>query len=175
MGWTTYHRAKGQTDREHFAGEWPQAEILDCATVGRTFYAAVKRQGSDEVFAIIVLTRWFRGDYYNFGVKEMDESMGPNEARCPVRILDLLSPTTHEYALEWRQACRDLGARRATAAKVKRGDRVRFAEPLRFRSGAEHSELIFVARNTFAVGHSRFSIPGWRDRTFEIVNNTQEV
>jgi hypothetical protein len=35
----------------------------------------------------------------------MDESMGPFECNCPKSILELLSPTDNEYALNWRENC----------------------------------------------------------------------
>ena len=44
-------------------------------------------------------------DYYNFAYKDMDESYGPCQCDCPKGILDLLSPTENEYALQWRKAC----------------------------------------------------------------------
>lgn len=45
-------------------------------------------------------------DYFNFGVKTMEESMGPCEDHCPASILSLLSPTDSEYANNWRERCR---------------------------------------------------------------------
>jgi len=100
MGWTTLHRDPGTTDREFFETEFPttlarDGEILACATVRNVFYAAVRTRESGQVWALVVLLRRSRagvGSWYNFGYKEMDERMGPAEARCPARVLDLLSP-----------------------------------------------------------------------------------
>jgi hypothetical protein len=46
------------------------------------------------------------------GYKDMDETMGPYESECPERILQLLTPTTHEHSLAWRQRCWDNIAQR---------------------------------------------------------------
>lgn len=81
--------------------------------VGRTHYAAVRKTifatetepESVKVFAAITLTRIDNKDYYNFAYKDMDETMGPYEDKCPKAILDLLTPTEYEYAKEWRKRC----------------------------------------------------------------------
>lgn len=88
-------------------------EVLKSAMVGSTYYAAVKRtkfatdteKENSIVFAAICLTSTNLKDYYNFSYKDMDETCGPYQCDCPKGILDLLTPTDHEYANEWRQAC----------------------------------------------------------------------
>src|SRR3546814_944011 len=59
-------------------------------------------------FALVCLVRWNprSRDGHQFGYKDMSENMGPCEADCPAAILELLSPTDHEYALDWRARCR---------------------------------------------------------------------
>lgn len=78
--------------------------------VGATYYAAVKATvlstGEAETFAAVALTHTNNRDYFNFGVKTMEESMGPCEDHCPASILSLLSPTDSEYANNWRERCR---------------------------------------------------------------------
>ena len=78
--------------------------------VGATYYAAVKatvlNTGDVETFAAVALTHTNNRDYFNFGVKTMEESMGPCEDHCPASILSLLSPTDSEYANNWRERCR---------------------------------------------------------------------
>lgn len=64
--------------------------------VGATYYAAVKatvlNTGEVETFAAVALTHTNNRDYFNFGVKTMEESMGPCEDHCPASILSLFSP-----------------------------------------------------------------------------------
>lgn len=84
-------------------------------------------------FGAVFLTRRSGSEW---GYKDMDETMGPNESGAPVKLLDLLSPTTSEYALDWRERCRRNAAREARP--LKEGDVIRFEEPLRFTDGTEH-------------------------------------
>ena len=56
--------------------------------------------------AEVALTHTNNRDYFNFGVKTMEESSGPCEDHCPASILSLLSPTDSEYANNWRERCR---------------------------------------------------------------------
>jgi hypothetical protein len=97
MGWTFTHRDNGMTTREFFERELAGGcKILASGMAGSTFYAAVQNPEDatfepGKVWALVILTQRARG-YYNFGYKDMDETMGPNEAQCPQRVLDLLSP-----------------------------------------------------------------------------------
>lgn len=133
MGWTSYHVSQTYKNGKSFidrkaecdkmfitdAVSWKthevigKYELLMSAMVGGTHYAAVRKTifatetepESVKVFAAITLTRVDNNDYYNFAYKDMDESMGPCEDKCPKAILDLLSPTEYEYAKEWRKRC----------------------------------------------------------------------
>lgn len=128
MGWTTTHKpanisAKEFIERELLVWTSPthQYRVLDGGVKNfRTYYGAVEKvelaTGVRDVFAVIVLLSYSR-DYYNFGYKDMSEDMGPYQTDCPARILDLLTPTTSQYANDWRRACRDKLARKAVAKK----------------------------------------------------------
>lgn len=115
----------------------------------RTYYAAVEivpTEGDREVFAVICLVRYNprAADGYIFGYKDMDETMGPCEADCPVAILDLLTPTDREHAIAWRKRCRAAAGRRAAVPKLRDGDLVVFTEPIRFTDGSEHRRMRVV-------------------------------
>lgn len=121
MGWTFTHKNKGGTLTEFFIKKgvlkWtpPSAHtyrVLDSATVKlREYYAAIERitnaTGERCVFCVVIKCEYRNGDHYNFGYKDMEETCGPGIDNCPERILDLLTPTEHQYATEWRQRCRD--------------------------------------------------------------------
>lgn len=108
-----------------------QGQPLKIMNYGSTWYVAVKVTGRDKVFdfeqaedgsyvfAAVFLTQVYKGDW---GYKDMDETMGPNQSNCPKGILDLLSPTTSQYALEWRERCR------RPKIRVKTGDKLRIKE-----------------------------------------------
>lgn len=96
------------------------------------------------VFAAVILTSREGGEWC---YKDMEESMGPAEARAPKKLLDKLSPTTKEYALSWRERCRQSAA--LTGRKIAHGDNIRLVEPLTFNDGIE--------RDTFTVQRERFA------------------
>lgn len=173
MGWSYEHRSRGTSNRDWFQRQLGEdTEILACATVGGTFYAACRKSAQpNEVWALVCLTRWAPHDWYNFGTKWMDETVGPNEDRCPERILELLTPTSSRYAQGWRDRCRANLAARAARPKVEKGDLVRFAEPLRFTNGDLLHELVFLGRSSFAHPrhHGRYRISRWRERAHELV------
>lgn len=122
MGWT-YQRAKnyksnGSVDRKaecdaliNYTTDKVQQKVLKSSMRGTVYYAAVERieDGTRQVWAAIFLTAGQdRSDpYFNFGYKDMDETMGPFNYDCPVSILDLLTPTDSENANIWRQKCRE--------------------------------------------------------------------
>ena len=84
--------------------------VLKSAMVGSTYYAAVttERAGKPtEVRAAVFLTCGkVKHDGCIWGYKDMDETMGPNESKCPASILALLTPTDSKWANEWRERCR---------------------------------------------------------------------
>jgi hypothetical protein len=98
MGWTSYYRKPGESDRDHIRrevlGESGRYQLLECATVANVFYAAVRTVSDGQVWALVVLQRRgrVRGEAHNYARKELEETMGPSESRCPARVLDLLSP-----------------------------------------------------------------------------------
>lgn len=146
MGWTTYHRAKGQTHAEHFATDLNKnLEIIESSAKGGTFYAAVRNKETAEVFALVILFRWAPRDYYNFGTKWMDETVGPCEDEAPAKILDLLTPTDSKWANEWRERCRKNLEKAAegkkVSSKVKDGDVIRVDKPLNFVGGGTAQEF----------------------------------
>lgn len=133
MGWTwqcaKFYNRKGNIDRKAECDAeytWDDTEtgdkcrVLKSTMVGTTWYGACERTRPGQepyVFAGVCLTRVDRHAGFNFGFKDMDESMGPCERDCPISILNLLSPRDDEWALEWRAACRENAAKKAAAKK----------------------------------------------------------
>lgn len=119
MGWLEYratHYKNGKIDRKaemdatyNWEDENRKVEVLKSSMVGSTYYAAVKSfnktNGFECITAAVCLTSTDSKNYYNFAYKDMDETCGPYKYDCPKGILDLLTPTENEYALEWRKAC----------------------------------------------------------------------
>lgn len=120
MGWTSYNAEfykNGKIDRKaEMDNRWTQEEsekypkfrVLKSSMVGKIYYAAIEvsRGGKvEEVFATTAITSTNMKDYYNFSYKDLDETMGGCNYDCPVGILNLLTPTDNEYALQWRAEC----------------------------------------------------------------------
>ena len=140
MGWTTYHVDpwNGKIDRKAecdrvYAGENERTiwKVLKSAMNGSTYYAAVERTdketGESYVFGAVCLTSVDNSNYHeNFGYKDMDESMGPAQSKCPNSILDLLSETENEWALAWRKRCREYNANKNRLGKLPIGTVIEF-------------------------------------------------
>ena len=79
-------------------------KVLKAAMVSGVYYAAyVMEKKPNEVHGLVCLVRKSKGEFI---YKDIDEECGPNDAKCPVSILDMLSPTEDKWALEWRARCR---------------------------------------------------------------------
>jgi len=106
----------------------------------------------------------------------LDESCGPCEDNCPASILDLLTPTDREHALDWRRRCRANLERRAR--KVEDGDRIKLASALTFSDGHVGDEFIVVKRGrrlSFRNPETRlgYSISRFMERDWTIVRVTK--
>ena len=165
MGWTsyeaTYFKKNGDIDRKaecdaYFmrdnAGHY---KVLKSSMKGTVYYAAVttltKYIGKDEngksmyesipedkqeVWAAVFLTRTEEGRYFHY--KDQDETAGPYEDHCPKCILDLLSNTDHELALDWRKSCRkniQKSNKLSKLDRLKNGSVIRFPSILSFTNG----------------------------------------
>lgn len=119
MGWTgTFLNCVGSSpnskerkaELDNLANWGDKQEVVKSIMVGTTYYAAVKIKETNEIYGLIILTQGRqKGDTYgcNFYYKDMSESCLPGYYDCPKGILDLLTPTDNEYALEWRKKCRE--------------------------------------------------------------------
>jgi len=125
---------------------------LQISKVGSTWYAAVEkrplngqpikqihyvpRDDGSFVFAVIVLVRYDQGC---FGYKDMDETMGPNEARAPISLIKKLSPLvlpedvedTRHWAHKWRAKCEGY----AQIPGYKNGDVIELGSPIERTDG----------------------------------------
>lgn len=158
MGWLWMNKPKGMKVTDFLVNHsgalrWTDSpyeyKVLDTSIVQlKTFYCAVeqvhKETGERRVWAAVFLLGYAPKDYHNFGYKDMDETCGPCEAQCPERILDLLTPTEHAYALDWRARCRAYHAARKARPKIKIGDTLVYGgKEYRVDSRAGRSWLIY--------------------------------
>lgn len=181
MGWITMHRAKGQSNDEFFRAEFPNTlerdgEILASSTVKGVYYAAVRTRETGQVWALIILTSRAPRSDHNFGYKDQDETMGIGDYDAPAKVLDALTETDNEYALEWRAACRKRIEVKAALPKVKPGDVIRLPKGATFRINSlmiHVYEFEFRHHNTFRArtedGGFLVRLPNWKTSGFELV------
>ena len=82
--------------------------------VGNNMWAVQRNEELGITFAVLYLIKGnprVYSDPYNWGYKDVDETMGPCDTSFPEAWLDLLSHIESRYALDWRQAVRDRAAR----------------------------------------------------------------
>lgn len=142
MGWTeTYyytklsHKERRQELDKLFTWESESKtyKVLRSSIVSNTYYAAVemieKESGSRDVWGTVCLMSERKEGYgYWYGYKYMSEDMGPYYYDCPIKILDLLTPTDNEQANEWRKRCYEK-AKKPKLSSMKEGDRIKFICP----------------------------------------------
>lgn len=178
MGWT-YTNKGSKTTKEFFESEFNydkpaegrSGKVIAFSATWRVAYMAyrVTTPEKTEVIGIVCLIHHVprAADGYTFGYKDMTESMGPCESRCPGTILDLLTPTTEEYAIEWRKRCRERLEKRAAAPRASFGDWIKFSSPLTFRSGQTYDTLQWVKGSLFRRGYDLFRISNWREKEYK--------
>ncbi|MGE4404383.1 DUF6927 domain-containing protein [Pseudomonas sp.] len=168
----TYERAGTEEQPAH------AYRVLESACPGnRVYYAAIQRHEDGEpreVSAIVCLVRWNpkAADGFVFAYKDMSESMGPNQADCPLRILELLSSTNDPVALDWRRRC--FATLRRRQRHVPDGTLIRFSQPIAFSDNSRH-QVMRVSREGRRIvlstsdGRGRYRVSDLLDRKFEIV------
>jgi hypothetical protein len=105
MGWTGIPDFKGDPKDEvlnELKGQDLETMILESANRGKEYYAALKIKSKNEIIGVVILTEFKHGELL---IKVMDESMGPYYFNCPKNVLQVLTPTKHESAKEWRSKC----------------------------------------------------------------------
>ncbi|MDD2462444.1 MAG: hypothetical protein PHI97_00440 [Desulfobulbus sp.] len=166
MGWTYMHKGSDVRAKDIIADLFnsdsfePNSngkingvfKTLDIAIIHlRTAYMAVEHiklnqetntldPKTRKVFAAVVLLGYRNDDHYNFGYKEMDETMGPGYYDCPRKILDLLTPTDNENSVEWRKKCFDELERKANIKKIHVKSVIK-TEPITFGDGISRSNF----------------------------------
>jgi hypothetical protein len=174
MGWTYLQSGRDRIDiirqQLNYETDAYAQQVIDHAVVGTTVYLLVQRTPKGEWqpsstyvndadgpfrWIAIFLTRKSR-DAYDFGYKDMEESMGPVEARCPKRLIAAASPLRHpdpageaNYAARWRQKCLDLrAAETKRKAELVHGATIRLSRVLDFTDGykGDHFTIAIIQR-----------------------------
>lgn len=106
MGWTSGNFTGRLTAKGAIAfalGDEVAARVLDSVLDGDIAYAAVQAGDNGDVRGLVLV---IRQEGHRLHIKPISEDMGPADDRCPPSILDLLTETGNETALDWRRRCR---------------------------------------------------------------------
>lgn len=177
MGAIGTYRPVGMSDAEFFGKEYPDIEILDTARVAGVAYVKM-RDKTGTVFMFVSRCGYRGSTSDDFGrefVYRMDdESVGPVDAKCPLRMLEGLSPPCNEYAAEWRQRVRDYHA--SKKSRPKPGQRIKLAEPLKFTNGKtlDTFDVVRVGKAGIAFADAndpwqKYRISKIQERQFEVI------
>jgi ketopantoate reductase len=165
MGTIFTHRDKGISNDDWFRQEvfGDRQRIVASATISNVYYAAVRQLDTGEVWAAVILIHRSPRSYHNFGWKSLSEDMGPGDYNAPAKVLDELTETTHEWALEWRAACRAKLAAKAAQPKVTAGTKVDVGRVLKFVDNGEGQVFTFIERSRFRRADGKVvRIPNWK-------------
>jgi len=176
MGWTFTHREKGISNKDWFAKEFDGGgfEVVDVASgsLNRNNVYIALRLPDGLVTAIACLTRWKPNDEYNYGWKDMSESMGPRITDCPQRIIDQLSPLeelfpdqskdVRGWAGSWRADVATFHDRVANRLKLRDDMLVTVPYDLQFSNFTMEAGTPFrvddAKKKVFSRGYDRFKL-----------------
>ena len=131
------------------------------------WYHAIKKSDG-RVFAIITLTNRKNGWVYK---KSMGEDEGPYSFDCPAKVFNALTPTTSEFANEWRAKVAERLAN--PKPKVKVGDTLKFKKPIEFVNGFSGDTFVYYGGSKFrSQSGGGYRITNWKLNEYEIL--TQE-
>jgi len=175
MGWLFYNSAhlkpNGQVDKkkEIESGFGEGYSVVKSAMVGSVYYGAIKKDATGEIFGYICLTSSDKKGGHNFGYKSMDETCGPNESKCPLSILNLLTPTDSKWANEWRERCRAYHEQQKSPTSFKNvpiGTKVLWTVPHDHFEGGKKGEKIELKKVKYGRSHAYWynSKGNWRVR-----------
>lgn len=98
-------------------------KVLDDAVVGNNYWALLERPDGQKTIALNMMRGGGRNE--GWGYKGLDETMGPYQFNCPLRLIDAASNPANDNAAEWRKQVREYWARqkerRAGSLKPRAG------------------------------------------------------
>lgn len=181
MGWTFTHKDMFLTPSGFLINEFTseKCKVLKCRIVGHEAYLAC--QVGEKVFALVVLWKEKKNDFYGFGYKAMDETVHPYYYNCPKSILNILTPTEHEDSKNWREACLERIEHKKKINKLKEGVTIKFERSFTFTGyGSDDTFQVFdIRKNHYkAVNlnlHVKLTRRTVNETKFEIVEVPNET
>ena len=143
MGWTSYlvhGKVNRKVECDNLYANEKHMKLLKSALVGSTYFAAIRfikefdellgdyvdvPEQDQKVKAFIILTS-IKTDHSGtwFSYKDMSEECGSYDYQCPDSILNLLTPTSSQYANDWRNGCRRYQQKKKDLRKAPYGTRI---------------------------------------------------
>lgn len=154
-----------------------QYELLDHAfgsaagsEWGGVLYAATRNKETDAVGAEVILFKVAGRQSRQLAVKWLDDTVGPNQLTCPLRIIKRLTETDNRYATEWRENVVRAHERRKAARNVI-GKTISLAQPLRYGDGLGDVSVVKVESLTkWKSDHYLLRPPrDWWLRNYEVL------
>lgn len=131
-------------------------EKINKKTGGRTVFATLAKLAPSSP----------RSKEPEFQFEVMTEDEIPVEAKCPKRILDLLTETSNPDAKAWREACYAY----SNKAKQKSGDFIKLSQPIKVNG--EEEDFFKVCKNS---GKKNFLYYSLRHCTMVEIKNIKEL
>lgn len=146
MGWLFGHYERSTLVK--YLTDGNGVKTIKHCLVGNNLWCVHEHDG--QRWACLYLLRGsprIKDDPCNWGYKEIDESMGPNEISFPYTWLDLLTPTDSKYANEWRTRVKARGEKlqKVTVGSKWQGyghtfEIIKRRSPTSFRAKDEYGE-----------------------------------
>jgi hypothetical protein len=169
MGWTFFHKPVGKKAVDAIKAEFPETAkkiVASSATREAVFFVIETHAPDSDVYVpdangnirpiIVIAIKAGRGDY-NFGYKDMDETMGPYGCAAPMSIIaqaselrDPIGPLPQYASLQsarnYRAGSAAVAAQKALKRSLKPGSKVKLAEPMKFSNGTYQTFTVEKAR-----------------------------
>lgn len=177
MGWDVTNVGRNITTKQFVEYEYKRLEAYELLAIGQgkrihgevPFYLALKEKATGEVSALIVLSKRRNGQV---ALKAIDESSGPFVYDCPQSVFKLLTPTTSEFAKEWREKV----IAEQGKGKLEIGDKVIFENEIQFSNGYSGHVFIWLGGSKFAnVVGGKYRITNWRSYKHEFAKQSEKV
>lgn len=180
MGWTSSYVPKSIKTADYVKSEFTHGvyEVVAQGTGARrgresVYYTAVKNTETGQVSAVISLvqrTKW------ELAIKSYGEEAGPVTYDCPKKVFEALTPTTSEWANQWRAEVAKQLANPKPKPKV--GDTIKFADEISFTNGFIGTTFVYYGGSKFRSIHGGgYRITNWNLKPYEIlaIDNIEEA
>ena len=177
MGWDVTQVGSNITTKQFIQHEYSKIPAYELLAVGAgkrvhgevPYYLALKNRETGIVSALVVLTKRRNGQ---IACKDIGEECGPYAYDCPKSVFKLLSPTTKEFAVAWREKVKA----QLVAPKLEVGDTIKFERPIEFMNGYSGQVFTWLGGSKFSAPNGgKYRIVNWRSFSNEVIKPEKAV